>query len=229
MRPLVKSWIYLPASENAGKSGDFGLRSLLAVCALSHSVVPDSETPWTVVLQVPLSMGFFRQEYRSRLPFPTPGDLPKGWPPGKSPKHPSFQIPRLFKNSFQGQVQGPESWESWGLACCVRDCCSGQELASHHTKCWITNLPSKKLLCHLPSKWWALKPPSSWSLLPTAPELINHAQVYPSSRAAVLSVVPGPVASAPPGNLLEGPSLKPHPGPTGSETLGVESSNLTVK
>ena len=30
---------------------------------------------WTVVCQVPLSMGFPRQEYWSELPFPSPGDL----------------------------------------------------------------------------------------------------------------------------------------------------------
>ena len=33
-------------------------------------------TPWTVACQVPLSMGFPRQEYWSVLPFPPPGDLP---------------------------------------------------------------------------------------------------------------------------------------------------------
>ena len=33
-------------------------------------------TPWTVNLQAPLFMQFFRQEYRSELPFPSPGDLP---------------------------------------------------------------------------------------------------------------------------------------------------------
>ena len=32
--------------------------------------------PWTVVGQVPLSMGFSRQEYWTWLPFPSPGDLP---------------------------------------------------------------------------------------------------------------------------------------------------------
>ena len=32
--------------------------------------------PWTVAPQAPLSMGFPRQEYWSRLPFSTPGDLP---------------------------------------------------------------------------------------------------------------------------------------------------------
>ena len=33
-------------------------------------------TPWPVACQAPLSMKFSRQEYWSRLPFPTPGDLP---------------------------------------------------------------------------------------------------------------------------------------------------------
>ena len=32
-------------------------------------------TPWTVAREVPLSMGFSRQEYESKLPFPSPGDL----------------------------------------------------------------------------------------------------------------------------------------------------------
>ena len=36
----------------------------------------DSETPWTVVRQAPLSMGFPREEYWSELSFPSPGDLP---------------------------------------------------------------------------------------------------------------------------------------------------------
>ena len=34
-------------------------------------------TPWTVARQAPLSLRFPRQEYRSELPFPSPGDLPK--------------------------------------------------------------------------------------------------------------------------------------------------------
>ena len=33
-------------------------------------------TPWTVACQLPLSMGFSRQEYWSGLPCPPPGDLP---------------------------------------------------------------------------------------------------------------------------------------------------------
>ena len=33
-------------------------------------------TPWTVACQAPLPIEFSRQEYWSRLPFPSPGDLP---------------------------------------------------------------------------------------------------------------------------------------------------------
>ena len=33
-------------------------------------------TPWTLVFQVPLSVGFPSQEYWSEQPFPSPGDLP---------------------------------------------------------------------------------------------------------------------------------------------------------
>ena len=40
-------------------------------------------TPWTVVYQAPLSMGFSRQEHWSGLPFPFPGDLlDRGIKPG---------------------------------------------------------------------------------------------------------------------------------------------------
>ena len=50
---------------------------LLVVVVFSRPVMSDSfATPWTVVLQVPLSTGFPRQEYWSELPFPSPEDLP---------------------------------------------------------------------------------------------------------------------------------------------------------
>ena len=39
-------------------------------------------TLWTIAHQAPLCMGFFRQEYWSGLPFPTPEDLPD---PGMEP------------------------------------------------------------------------------------------------------------------------------------------------
>jgi len=44
-------------------------------------------TPWTVALQAPMSMGFPRQKYKSRLPLPSPGDLPD---PGIEPRSPSL-------------------------------------------------------------------------------------------------------------------------------------------
>ena len=44
-------------------------------------------TPWTVAYQVPLSMGFSKQEYWSGLPFPSPGDLPD---PGIEPASPEL-------------------------------------------------------------------------------------------------------------------------------------------
>ena len=37
---------------------------------------PTLVTPWTVAHQAPMSMGLFRQECWSGLPFPPPGDLP---------------------------------------------------------------------------------------------------------------------------------------------------------
>ena len=45
------------------------------MCVLSHSVVSNSATPWTVAHQAPQSMEFSRQEYQNGVPFPAPGDL----------------------------------------------------------------------------------------------------------------------------------------------------------
>ena len=45
-------------------------------------------TLWTVACQASLSMEFPRQEYRSGLPFPSPGDLPD---PGIEPVSPALQ------------------------------------------------------------------------------------------------------------------------------------------
>ena len=49
-------------------------------------------TPWTVVYQASLSMGFSRQEYWSGLPFPSPGDLPD---PGIKPRSLALQADAL--------------------------------------------------------------------------------------------------------------------------------------
>ena len=48
--------------------------------------------PQTVALQAPLSMGFSRQECWSRLPVPSPGDLPNQ---GIEPVSPAWQVDSL--------------------------------------------------------------------------------------------------------------------------------------
>ena len=45
-------------------------------------------TLWTVAHQAPLSVGFPRQGYGGRLPFPSPGDLPDR---GIKPSSPALQ------------------------------------------------------------------------------------------------------------------------------------------
>ena len=64
---------------------------------VSHSVVSDSlRPPWTVACQVPLSMKFSRQEYWSRLPFLSWGNLPS---PGIKPQFPALKTDSLWSES----------------------------------------------------------------------------------------------------------------------------------
>ena len=51
---------------------------------MSNSLQPRA---WTVACQVPLYMGFLRQEYWSGIPFPSPKDLPN---PGIKPMPPAL-------------------------------------------------------------------------------------------------------------------------------------------
>ena len=48
-------------------------------------------TPYTLSYHTPLSTGFSRQEYSSRLPFPSPEDLPN---PGIEPGSPTIWATR---------------------------------------------------------------------------------------------------------------------------------------
>ena len=74
----------------------------------------DSENPWIVAHQTPLSMRFSRQEYWSGLPFPPPGDLPD---PGIEPASPTLQAGSLSM-SHQGRAtealgdQDSHVWQS---------------------------------------------------------------------------------------------------------------------
>ena len=62
-------------------------------------------TSWTVAYQAPLSMGFPRQEYWSRLSFPSPGDLPY---PGIEPASPAWQVDSLLLS----HLRSSEVWET---------------------------------------------------------------------------------------------------------------------
>ena len=70
-------------------------------CLLSHPVVSDSETEWTVACQAPLFLGFSREEYERGLPFLSPGDLPG---PGIEPE--SFTSPALAGRFFTTRAPG---------------------------------------------------------------------------------------------------------------------------
>ena len=70
-------------------------------CACTLSCAWFFATLWTVACQVPLSMGFSRQEYWNGLPFPPPGHLPDaGTEPG-SPALPG----RFFTTEPHGMLQ----------------------------------------------------------------------------------------------------------------------------
>ena len=75
----------------------------LSVFRHACSVVSNSfAIPWSVAHQVPLSMGFFRQEYWSGLPFLVPGDLPD---PGIKPRFPALQTDSLPLNYLESPCQ----------------------------------------------------------------------------------------------------------------------------
>ena len=65
------------------------------LCLVTQSCLTLFVTLWTVAHQAPLSMGFFRQEYRSGLPFPPPEDLPNPVIKPISPVSPGLQVDSL--------------------------------------------------------------------------------------------------------------------------------------
>ena len=78
--------------ENSGRIYGY----CLCCAVLSH--VQLFVTPWT--RQAPLSMGFSKEEYWSRLPCPPPGDL---LAPGTEPESPALQADSLAL-SHQGST-----------------------------------------------------------------------------------------------------------------------------
>ena len=69
-------------------------------CGLVSESCPTFLTPWTLVCQAPLSMGFSRQQYWNGLPFPSPGNLPNpGIEPGSSALQADSSPTELSKKS----------------------------------------------------------------------------------------------------------------------------------
>ena len=64
---------------------------------LRHSVMFDSLQPYGLLARMaPLSMGFSQQEYWSRLPFSSLGDLPDPGMEPRSPESPALQVDSLL-------------------------------------------------------------------------------------------------------------------------------------
>ena len=65
---------HLPWCWSGSRAWSRGQRHPFRYCSVAQSCLSFT-TPWTIIHQAPLSMGFPRQEYWSVLPFPSPGDV----------------------------------------------------------------------------------------------------------------------------------------------------------
>ena len=101
-------------------------------------------TPWTVVHQALLSLGFSRQEYWSGLPYPPPGDLPD---PGIKPM--LFCPHALAGGSFTTST----SWEAPRFALVFGNL-KGDLFPFYYLYCLAEGLSREKALVS------ALQPPS---------------------------------------------------------------------
>ena len=115
---------------------------------LSSSVVFDCfVTPWTVARQVPLSLGFPRQEYWGGLPFPSPGVLPDPGIKPQSPVSPALQADSLpaIRHSAKSEMNCPSSLD---FEACepprVPSCQAPLQLLQKGNVCWVI----KRLFCH---------------------------------------------------------------------------------
>ena len=79
-------------------------------CAKSLQSCLLFETLWTIARQAPLTMGFSRQEYWSRLPCPPPRDLPNSSIKPISPK--SLALAGRFFTTSTTQSPKLNHWET---------------------------------------------------------------------------------------------------------------------
>ena len=83
----------------------------VCVCACALSFIQISEVPWTTARQVPLPMGFSRQDYWRGLPFPPPGDPPNPGIKPVSPVSPAL-ADKFFTTSATWEALGPDGLDS---------------------------------------------------------------------------------------------------------------------
>ena len=90
-------------------------------------------TLWTVACQVALSMGFSRQEYRSGLPFPTPGNILE---PGiEAVSLTSIVLADgFFTTESPGKSLIPDP--SFLLTCLIFGCATSSRLACASSSCY---------------------------------------------------------------------------------------------
>ena len=91
------------------------------VCVLVLSPARLFVTLWDVAHYAPLSMGFSREEYRSELPFPSPGDLPD---PGIEPRSPALQADSLPSELPGKRITTSMSGQGWGAHGTCSSSCS---------------------------------------------------------------------------------------------------------
>ena len=109
-------------------------------------------TPWTVAYQAPLSMRFSRQECWSRLPFPSPGDLPN---PGTEPGSPTLkgrcftiwatrEVLNLWYNYFGRLESGKEGGDGVDAYLQQKVHRKFVLLRNHHAAVYVHNLVIRK-------------------------------------------------------------------------------------
>ena len=90
MSTLFKILFPYRSLQNIESSSQCYTVGFYCVCSQSLSRIQLFVTPWTAARQAPLFIEFSRQEYRSGLPFPTPGIEPA------SPENPALQVDSLL-------------------------------------------------------------------------------------------------------------------------------------
>ena len=183
----------------------------MPMCAQSLQSRPTFCNPWTMALQVPLSMGFSRQEYWSGLRCPPPGRLPDSGIEPASPVSPALWIlywwatgegqfyvyfTTIFKNWKKKKTKQKRSpfFKSGAFsAIFFRYCeCTGW-LGHQYLLGKLGNLEavSRDLWGWVKGMWGACRPPgvrsvdSAWPHLPLPSPEVSEAQLdfnsYPAS------------------------------------------------